>query len=197
MAWTQPQYTRADIDRAGDYLVGDGNSVSSSGGEPTIEEIHDYIERYERTFNIINNWRSSHSYPLQVIKMTLLTRAKRVDSQAIIAQRLKRLSSIVSKLQRNENMKLSQMQDLGGCRAVLGTPRLVNKLVEVYEKAAIKNPRDRPEFSRAQHGLRRERLVTHNLLESVQAPHGAAQAGQEEFPTHLVVGDLRQDHDPT
>ncbi|HKX17736.1 MAG TPA: (p)ppGpp synthetase, partial [bacterium] len=75
-------------------------------------------ERFEAALEVINNWRSSHSYPLQALKMTLKLRAKRIDSNAIVAQRLKRLSSIATKLRRNKHMALSQMQDLGGCRAV-------------------------------------------------------------------------------
>src|SRR6266498_4478476 len=143
MAWTKPDYKRGEIDRAGDFLI---NAGGIADGPATIEQIEGYVEDVDKAFAIINNWRSSHSYPLQVLKMTLLTRAKRVDNDAIVAQRIKRLSSIASKLKRNSNMKLSQMQDLGGCRAVLGTPRRVTELVDIYEKAAAKNPRDRPEF---------------------------------------------------
>lgn len=145
MAWTKPNHKRGEVDRAGDFLINEG---SIAAGFAERDDIGGYLEQSDQAYAIINNWRSSHSYPLQVIKMTLLTRAKRVDSQAIIAQRIKRLSSIASKLRRNENMKLSQMQDLGGCRAVLGTPRRVNELVDIYEKAAAKNPRNRPEFIR-------------------------------------------------
>jgi ppGpp synthetase/RelA/SpoT-type nucleotidyltranferase len=143
MAWTKPQYKRGEVDRAGDFLVNEKAIAQTYAENGDIEA---YLDATDRAYTIINNWRSSHSYPLQVVKMTLLTRAKRVDAQAIIAQRIKRLSSIEGKLRRNENMKLSQMQDLGGCRAVLGTPRRVRELVDVYEKAAAKNPRDRPEF---------------------------------------------------
>lgn len=46
--------------------------------------------------------------------MDKYTRAKKVDRDVIVAQRIKRLSSIQLKLERNPNMKLSQMQDLGG-----------------------------------------------------------------------------------
>jgi len=56
---------------------------------------------------VINNWRACHSYPLQAIKMTLLTRAKQIHSEALIAQRLKRLPSIAIKLKDNPNMHLS------------------------------------------------------------------------------------------
>jgi hypothetical protein len=94
--WAQPQNSRGEVNRAGKALVS------------TL------LSRIDRAavLNTINNWRSSHSYPLQTAKMNLRTRAKKIDQQSIVAQRLKRLSSISVKLRRNPNMKLSQMQDI-------------------------------------------------------------------------------------
>ncbi len=66
------------------------------------------------------------------MKMTLLNRARKVHRRALVAQRLKRLSSIALKLEQNEYMKLSQMQDIGGCRAVLANVRQVADLVDIY-----------------------------------------------------------------
>ncbi len=42
--------------------------------------------------------------------------ARKFDRQAVIAQRTKRLVSIGTKLYYNPKMKLTQMQDVGGCR---------------------------------------------------------------------------------
>lgn len=91
--------------------------------------------------DVTNNWRACHSYPLQIIKMTLLHRARSVSPSALIAQRLKRLPSIILKLEQNEHMKLSQMQDIGGCRAVLPDVRDVRKLIKLYDESKSKNPR--------------------------------------------------------
>jgi len=141
VAWVSPKYSRGDVDRAGDTLITQTLRESASA-----EEGGALFDEYRSALEIINNWRSSHSYPLQAIKMTLLNRAKLFDSQAVIAQRLKRLSSISTKLRRNPNMKLSQMQDLGGCRAVLKTVSGLNNLVAKYESSQAKNPNDRSEF---------------------------------------------------
>lgn len=65
--------------------------------------------------------------------MTLHNRAKAVDPKAIVAQRLKRLSSIKGKLERFGNMQLARVQDLGGCRAIVRTVSVVDKLVSIYE----------------------------------------------------------------
>lgn len=88
----------------------------------------------EEAVAIIANWRTCHAYPLQVIKSGLGRRARDVDPRALIAQRLKRLPSIVYKLKRHPNMKLSQMQDLGGCRAILSSAAQVDRLAQRYQK---------------------------------------------------------------
>jgi len=64
MALSTPQYSRTQVDQAGRKLV----------ASPQYDRDH-YL-------TVINNWRSSHSYPLQALKMTLLGRAKGVDSKA-------------------------------------------------------------------------------------------------------------------
>jgi len=80
--------------------------------------------------DVLNNWRLSHSYPLGKIRTILEQSAKQVDSKALIAQRIKRVPSIVSKLNRFPSMRLDRMQDLGGCRAVVSSIDDVYKIVE-------------------------------------------------------------------
>ncbi|MCG3176505.1 MAG: hypothetical protein MOGMAGMI_01460 [Candidatus Omnitrophica bacterium] len=130
MAWTTPANNRGRVDAAGAMLL---------NPRATDNEKEDALA-------IINNWRASHAYPLQSLKMTLLKRGKRVSDKAVVAQRLKRLSSIDQKLRRNNNMKLTQMQDIGGCRVVLPTVAHVDQLVGLYKQGQTKNPNDRAEF---------------------------------------------------
>lgn len=124
MAWAKPQFSRSQVDDAGDALCG---SVTRSTRADALV--------------VVGNWRSSHAYPLLATRITLGTRAKRVDKNALIAQRLKRLPSLEAKLKRFGSMKLSQMQDIGGCRAVLRSVRAVDELVRAYAKSVAKNPR--------------------------------------------------------
>lgn len=127
MSWIQRAFSKGDIDRAGRAL---------------IELPKDAPERDE-AITIIDNWRSCHAYPLQVIKMTLLHRAKKVDRRALIAQRLKRRPSIEIKLRDNPHMKLSQMQDIGGCRAIVSSIGNVRRLVREYKEYHSKSPKGR------------------------------------------------------
>lgn len=123
MSWIQPDFSRGEVDRAGHDLI------LPTGQRKDLA--HD--------LEVIDNWRSSHSYPLQVIKMNLLHRAdgiaRRHRSKVLITQRLKRLESIAIKLAdpKNPHMQLTQMQDIGGCRAVLRSMNQVRELLAVYE----------------------------------------------------------------
>lgn len=120
MKWTTPQYTRTPVDRAGKILTSSTATASQT----------------DLALDVLNNWRSSHSYPMHTFKIRLSRLSKRIDPTALVVQRLKRVPSIVRKLKRKQTqtMKLSQMQDIGGCRSVLSDVRLVRKLVDYYTK---------------------------------------------------------------
>jgi len=117
--WVQRQYGKGEIDRAGELLVPWWRGETQP-------------DRLGQAYIIIQNWRTSHGLPLNVFQAGLRQRAKRIDPKAIIAQRLKRFSSVMNKLVREPNMKLSQMQDLGGCRAILADVATVDRLYQSY-----------------------------------------------------------------
>ena len=119
--WVKREHGKGAIDRAGAFLVPwwSGQAKLDWGEIP---------EAYE----IIENWRTSDAMPLLTFRMALGNRAKRVEPKAIVAQRLKRYSSVMNKLVREPQMKLSQMQDLGGCRAILSDVLTVERLFHAY-----------------------------------------------------------------
>lgn len=91
------------------------------------------VPNFEWTMEVIDNWRAAHAYPAQSFYVTLKRRACAVHKSALVAQRIKRLPSIISKLEREPAMKLSQMQDIGGCRAVLPSLSHVKTLWRAIE----------------------------------------------------------------
>jgi ppGpp synthetase/RelA/SpoT-type nucleotidyltranferase len=139
MAWAKPQYGKGEIDRAGETLA------LSEASPLFVSEAE-----IDSATAIVNNWRAIHSYPLQTMKMTLKRRAKRICQTAIIAQRLKRLASIKLKLklskEAGKHPNLSQMQDIGGCRAVMETVSEVRKLEKLFADASKKNPHRGPQY---------------------------------------------------
>ena len=135
MAWTEPRYSRSQVNKAGKLLVADAEKSRVI----TPLELNQALA-------VINNWRSSHGYPLYVMGKTLLRRARKVDKKALVAQRLKRLESIALKLQRFEQMQLSQMQDIAGCRAILSDVNQITELARLYIGGIKKNIGSRQEL---------------------------------------------------
>lgn len=117
MRWTMPQYTRKQVDAAGATFV---------AALATQDDL-------ESALNVINNWRSSHSVPLNIFRRSLRQNAERRDTSCLVAQRIKRLSSIELKLRIFPTMKLAQMQDIGGCRAVVSNVEIVKDLLQLYK----------------------------------------------------------------
>lgn len=121
--WVVPAYSRGRVNAAGRILVG-----------PPVPS-----DEMDKALKVINNWRSSHAFPLNTLQVGLKERAQRVDADAVIAQRIKRLSSIESKLKRFAEMDLARMQDIGGCRAVVHSVRAVDQLVSLNKASHMKH----------------------------------------------------------
>lgn len=100
-------YSKKQIDKAG----------------KTLTSKESLQKEKEQALAILNNWRAVHASPLNTI-MNNLTFS---NPNAIIVHRLKRLDSIIEKLKRFPQMRLSKMQDLGGCRIIL------NSIEQVYD----------------------------------------------------------------
>lgn len=67
----------------------------------------------------MDNWRRAHAYVLNTFQMRLRSTRKRFRGEVQIAQRHKRLPTIVDKLTREPRMQLDRMHDIAGCRAIL------------------------------------------------------------------------------
>ena len=96
-----------------------GNRLKASGG------------RDPEALAIAQAWRVQHLEPT-VFCFEALTRCAEHFQEAVVSYRLKRMRSIVRKLQRDNNrFKLGALDDIGGCRLIVGSVR------EVYEAAQI------------------------------------------------------------
>lgn len=73
--------------------------------------------------DVMSSWRFCHEGPLNTAFDILKKVVTPVDRNAIFAKRLKRFVSIYKKLARFEGMTLRNMQDIGGCRAVVSTEK--------------------------------------------------------------------------
>lgn len=99
------KYSGVQVNRAGDQLRRDNLILNQ--------------EEFSAVLDVISYWRSEHDEPLKVSFLTLQDVVARIDRRAIFGKRLKRVASISSKLRRFPEMDLKNMQDIGGCRAIL------------------------------------------------------------------------------
>ncbi len=113
-----PQEPKGRINKAGQILI---------EKDPTDE---DWI--WAR--NLADRWRACHAYPINTFQATLRVRLKPFGGSPIAAQRLKRMPTIIDKLKRYPTMHLTDMQDIGGVRAVLESIHDVNRLANEYRK---------------------------------------------------------------
>ena len=91
---------------------------------------------HEDSLDILSTWRGYHVYPLGLAFNLLKRYTDKVGNKAIYGQRLKRVSSIVHKLERMPQTKLSRMQDIGGCRVILSDYEKLRRLYLNISKSA-------------------------------------------------------------
>lgn len=97
------RYGRHQIDKAGETAISSTDEIL----------VKDAIEK-------INDWRSLHLLVLDKLQIGINAILKtNLIKVAFTSRRLKRLTSVLYKLDLNPKMKLGGMQDIGGIRVVL------------------------------------------------------------------------------
>lgn len=134
--WATPEHSKSAVRKA-------SKIVGSGSGTP---------EEVAAARRVLSNYRLAHAFPLNAVTVTVKSKALDVNPNAVVAQRHKRLPTILDKLQRHPNMSVTTMQDLGGCRVVLESVHEVDQLVSVLRDL----PRSRNRVKRVYDYLRCE-----------------------------------------
>ena len=79
--WKTVEYTRSQIVNAGKIIRKNDQST----------------DEYRHAIDIVDNWRAAHAFPLHVIYVHLRRMCHNKDN-VIVAERLKRLDSIIKKI---------------------------------------------------------------------------------------------------
>lgn len=113
--------------------------------------------------DLVNGWRELHAEPLQKVRETVARRLDRANIQAPVVGRLKRKPQIVKKLSLTST-RLTQMQDVGGCRAVVQIPEMVDEAwLKMRTRTApwysVKSVSDYRESGRTESGYRALHVV--------------------------------------
>ena len=111
------KYSRNQINKAGEILI-----TSSDRKE------------VNRVIDIIDDWRKLHLPALDNLYNTTTAILKKENIQIhFVSRRLKRLSSIQNKLDRNPEMRLGGLQDIGGLRIVVSNINTLNKVLSILD----------------------------------------------------------------
>lgn len=166
MLWIEPQYSKKSVRRAGDYLI--GNRFET--------------DKLFEALGILDNWRSSHAYPLQTMLGYYRKKAFEVDPNAVVVKRLKRTPSILAKLKREDGMKLERMEDIGGCRIV------VSNINQVYQiRNAIVEGRTRNILHRERNYISKPKSSGYRGIHLVYRYNGS----KRQFSSHFVELQIR------
>jgi hypothetical protein len=134
IAWVEPwpcdaemqlsysPFTNKQVNHAGKFLIG------KIGKNRRITDSRGVLPALAR----VDTWRRTHAYPLRVVSSFVRHHAKAFDPDATISSRMKRMESMISKLERNPDMKITTMQDIGGCRAIVKSIADVRALKEYF-----------------------------------------------------------------
>lgn len=139
---TPAEPSKKSIDRAA-TLLRDWYAGGARGRGWTVD--------HAAAAELVWDYRGRFRYPLTKITVTMRGFVKREAADVAVSSRLKRLPTILDKLSRHANMKITRMQDIGGCRALLpgrsevaGVLKRIQKnwdVVEVYDYVASPKPR--------------------------------------------------------
>ena len=81
--------------------------------------------------------RLSYKELLSEVFSTLVKESKKIDKNSICTYRVKRIESIISKLQREEKMQLNRMSDIAGCRCIMHSDDKVYSLLSALKQFFI------------------------------------------------------------
>ena len=87
------QFDPKEIDAAGRVLA-------------NVPEVGEEDSEWFEAFKLVTQWRALHAGPLKAFRNNL---GRRVGRQGIVAQRLKRMPTIISKLERLPWLRLSRV----------------------------------------------------------------------------------------
>lgn len=92
------------------------------------------ILKLAEAVTIVDDWRKTHAVPLDsLVKQITKSLSDAQIPFSFSSQRLKRMTSIIGKLERNPEMGLGGMQDIGGARFVFDNVDLLLKAKETLE----------------------------------------------------------------
>jgi putative GTP pyrophosphokinase len=121
---TQPaveSFSKGHVNRAGRLLRDFADTAASLGLDQASRQYN--TSEMIAAYGAVTWWRTLHARPLSNVAANLRYHMDkedgRIGDRTEVAQRLKRWTTIIDKLAREPKMQVTQMQDIGGVRALL------------------------------------------------------------------------------
>jgi len=165
-----PKYSHTELDKAGEILR------DSTGSK----------DEQQWALELLSSWRAAHNRPLNTFNVTLRNRLTATHRKVLVAQRLKRIPTVVDKLHRFPEMRLSRIQDIAGVRAVVGSVDDVRAMCDDYKN----NHRLRCKF------VREKNYIDHPKKDGYRGVHMIYQYSNPKTPERdglLVEMQIRTD----
>lgn len=158
-----PDATRSQIKKAGRTLRRCMRGDMDDQGE------------WEKALLLVLEHRAAHARPMLSANNSLRNFVQRLDLDAQVSQRLKRMTTILDKVVREPTLALDRMQDIGGCRVV------VPDLVSVYQLAA------RVEETRGRKLIDSVDYVENPRSSGYRGVHLVAEYGRDPRPIEIQI----------
>ncbi len=117
-------FTKGEVNRAGVLLLDLRERMRQDGAQRAVDDSDE--QKLDAAWEALTWWRSLHARPLSAVAANLRYHVDRGDARVRgrieVTQRLKRLDTLIGKLGR-ERGNVTQMQDIGGVRAVVPSLR--------------------------------------------------------------------------
>ncbi len=160
-----------------------GKQVIRAGEEFLSDDIFSDPEKFNSAMDVLSYWRFQHEVPLEKALSILKKESTTKDKSAIFAKRLKRYVSIVAKLRRFPKMKLKNMQDIGGCRAIVSSTKKLYQIVRELRKL--------PEFKNSQGKIRYKDYIENPKDDGYRGYHLIGSFKDQNNESKLIEIQLR------
>jgi hypothetical protein len=117
--------SRTQVDRAGTFLRCWWGLDPGSEEDRAVDD-----DELSWAVDVLDEYRTGFQDPLKKTTVGLRQFVQRESETVVVGQRLKRRPQILNKLERFSSMRLTQMEDIAGCRAILagGAPGVAGVL---------------------------------------------------------------------
>jgi putative GTP pyrophosphokinase len=144
-------FTKGKVNRAGVLLLDLRDRMQRDGAQRANADSDE--QKLDEAWGALTWWRGLHARPLSTVAANLRYHVDRGDARVQgrieVTQRLKRLDTLIGKLAREQG-NVTQMQDIGGVRAVLPSlqgiyvvrRRLLKSWTIIRERDYVTTPKD-------------------------------------------------------